>query len=160
VHTGRRADWQAHFLGELADGGMEAACRVTEVEFGSAVSARIADLTFGQAVDRIGTERLATAEVMMIDLLLQRLAETRDDKEMDKDKDKAVLALWQALREDRRRPAARPASGGARKQGADKEPAADAETGPAAATTERAIELARLMADVETRLLAAEADKG
>jgi hypothetical protein len=136
---------------------MEAACRVTEVEIGSAVSARVADSTFGQAVDRIGTERLATAEVMMIDLLLQRLAETRDDKE----KDKAVLALWQALREDRRRPAARPAVvGGAQKQAAEKEAAANAGAGPADAATERAAELARLIAAVEARLVAAEGDKG
>jgi hypothetical protein len=139
---------------------MEAACRVTEVQIGSAVSARVADSTFGQAVDRIGTERLATAEVMMIDLLLQRLAETRDDKEKDKDKDKAVLALWQALREDRRRPAGRPALGGAQKQVAEKEAAASGGTGPAEAATGRAAEIAGLIAAVEARLAAAEAGEG
>lgn len=138
---------------------MEAACRLAEVQIGTAVSARVADSAFGQAVDRIGTERLATAEVMMIDLLLQRLAETRDDR----DRDKAVLALWQALREDRRRPAARPASGGSQKQAAQKDaagnPAARLPEGPIGTAADRATELAQLIAAVEARLAAAEADK-
>lgn len=135
---------------------MDAACLATEVQIGQAVSARVEDTTFGQAVDRIGTERLATAEVLMIDLLLQRLAESKTDKE----KDKAVLALWQALREDRRRPAGRPAAGGAQKQAVEKETAATAGASPADAADERAAEIARLIAAVEARLAAAEAGEG
>lgn len=157
---------------------MDAACRVTDVSMGHAISARVEDSTFGQAVDRVGSERFATAEIMMIDLLLERLAGPMTDK--DKDKDKAVIQLWQALREERRRPAGRLASGGAAaagpgpglpasagpvssgqgKQAAAKEAAAAVATCTAEAATERAAEIARLISAVEARLRAAEAEDG
>jgi hypothetical protein len=98
----RRARWQGPFLTALATNGMSAALHTTGVPLGDAVSARLADPAFRQAVERIGIERLAAAELMLIDLLLERFDGPDDGKE------KSVLALWQALREDRRRPAGRP----------------------------------------------------
>jgi hypothetical protein len=144
--------WQQIFLQVLADRGLEAALLTAGVPFGRAVCTRIEDETFREAVERIMTERMATAEFMLVDLLLGRLANVEEGGE------KAALALWQGLRDDRRKLASRaaPERVGAEKAGT---PAVPGGAEAARAAAGRSAEIARLISVVEARLAAAEARK-
>ncbi len=126
-----------------------AALAETGIGLGDAVSERARDSGFRQAIDRVSAERLASAELMIIDWLIEQLRAPSDGRE------KSILALWQALKDEKRRPAAsaEPAKQSARKprHAISPERAAGAERSNA-----RAAELDRLLAVVKERLEAAE----
>jgi hypothetical protein len=119
------------------------------VGLGEAVAERARNDGFRQAIDRVGVERLASAELMIVDLLIEQLLKPAEGKE------KSVLALWQALKDEKRRTVgpAEPAKPSGRKprHAISAERAAGAERSNA-----RAAELDRLLAVVRQRLESAE----
>jgi hypothetical protein len=128
---------------------MAAALAEAGVCLGDAVSERARDSGFRQAIDRVGAERLASAELMIVDWLIEQLKVPSEGKE------KSILALWQALKGERRLPAgpAETAKPPARRprHAISAERAAGAERSNA-----RAAELERLLAVVKQRLESAE----
>jgi hypothetical protein len=90
--------WQGRFLKGLAQGGMSAALAQSGKDIGDAILACLMEPQFRQQVERTSDERLATAERLLIDLLLSRIGDVKVGDE------KAVLSIWQLLRDEKRRP--------------------------------------------------------
>jgi hypothetical protein len=98
------ARWQGRFLKGLAQGGMTAALAQSGKDIGDAILACLMNPQFRQQVERTSDERLATAERLLVDLLLSRVRAEKDGDE------KAMLSIWQVLKDEKRRPAAQPAA--------------------------------------------------
>lgn len=93
--------WQRRFVRGFAEGGMDLALVRTGKTLGDAVLACLDDPDFRAELDRISAERLAAAGHKLVDLLLRRL------EGADEGTEKAALAIWQQLTDEKRRPAAR-----------------------------------------------------
>jgi hypothetical protein len=129
---------------------MNAALAQSGVDIGDAILACLMHPQFRQQVERTSDERLATAERLLVDLLLSRLRAAKEGDE------KSVLSIWQLLKDDKRRPIAQAAA----PKSAQRKPRnsiAPERAEAAERSAERAEAFQRILDVVRERLEAAEA---
>lgn len=133
----------------LAEGGIDEALVASGKTIGDAIRVCLADPDFRAEIDRITAERLAAAEHKLVDALLRRLDKADDAG------DRAALAIWQALTDEKRRPAGRAeAPGPAARKGRRPDPAERAAAARKAA--QEAEEFNQLLEVVRKRLAVVE----
>ena len=149
----RKPNWRRSFMRGFAQGGMDQALKESGKTIGDAIRACLAEPAFRAEIDRITAERLAAAEHKLVDALWRRF-----DK-ADEAADKSALAIWQALTDEKRRPAPRSeAPGPAVRRGRRADPAKRAAI--ARKVAEEAAEFNRVLEMVRKRLAAVEQKTG
>jgi hypothetical protein len=116
LRLGRR-QWRRLFLEGLLDEGTDAACRAAGVNLGHALATRARERRFRAAWDAATAERRTGAEARLVDGLIAMLQPGADSK--PKVPDKAALAAWREVHDERRRIAV-----AAGERGGAREPAA------------------------------------
>jgi hypothetical protein len=161
LRLGRR-QWRRLFLEGLLAGGMDRACEVAGVHPSHALGARLRDRRFRAAWDAAHAERLTEAESLLLEELMAVLR--KPEKDAPRVPDKAALAAWQAMRDERRRGMGPTAAERAARE-AGQVPATAASRperqGALAATPQtEAVQVEALIAQVAAGIAAAEARLG